>query len=69
MWLILDPLIALGLVDNREEVSAIIESEDDDGSGLLEFDEFLRIMKQFFLDSHVHFSLLNYIQNFSMSRK
>jgi hypothetical protein len=45
MLLILDPLIALGLVDNRDEVSEIIKSEDDDGSGLLEFDEFLRIMK------------------------
>ena len=36
---------------------------------LSEINELLRSMKQFFLDSHVHFSLLNYIQNFSMSRK
>ena len=36
---------------------------------LREINELLRSMKQFFLDSHVHFSLLNYIQNFSMSRK
>ena len=35
---------------------------------LREINELLRSMKQFFLDSHVHFSLLNYIQNFSMSR-
>ena len=36
---------------------------------LREINELLRSMKQFFLDSHVHFLLLNYIQNFSMSRK
>ena len=35
---------------------------------LREINGLLRGMKQFFLDSHVHFSLLNYIQNFSMSR-
>ena len=34
-----------------------------------EINELLSSMKQFFLDSHVHFYLLNYIQNFSMSRK
>ena len=36
---------------------------------LREINELLRSMKQFFLDSHVHFLLLNYIQYFSMSRK
>ena len=36
---------------------------------LREINELLRSMKQFFLDSNLHFSLLNYIQNFSMSRK
>jgi type I site-specific restriction-modification system R (restriction) subunit len=38
-------LIALGLVDNMQQVSAIIEAVDDDGSGEIEFPEFLEIIK------------------------
>ena len=34
-----------------------------------EINELLSSMKQFFLDSNVYFYLLNYIQNFSMSRR
>ena len=40
-----DPLIALGLVDNRAQVQKIVESVDDDGSEMIEFPEFLGIIK------------------------
>lgn len=38
-------MIALGLVNNREEVENIVEEVDDDGTGKIEFDEFLAIIK------------------------
>ena len=40
-----DPLIALGLVDNRDEVQEIVDEVDDDTTGKIEFDEFLTIIK------------------------
>lgn len=40
-----DPLIALGLVDNRQQVQQIVELVDEDGSGVIEFGEFLSIIK------------------------
>lgn len=40
-----DPLIALGLVDSRQQVCKIVELVDEDGSAMVEFDEFLSIMK------------------------
>ena len=40
-----DPLIALGLVDNRQAVKEIVQSVDDDGSEMIEFAEFLGILK------------------------
>ena len=36
-----EPLIALGLVDNRQQVQNIVQLIDDDQSGLIEFEEFL----------------------------
>ena len=40
-----DPLIALGLLDTRAQVEKIVMAVDDDGSGMLEFSEFLQIIK------------------------
>ena len=40
-----DPLIALGLLDSRAQVEKIVDAVDDDGSGMLEFAEFLQIIK------------------------
>ncbi|CAI2368778.1 unnamed protein product [Moneuplotes crassus] len=40
-----DPLIALGLVDNRDEVQKIVNDVDDDNTGMIEFNEFLEIIK------------------------
>ena len=40
-----DPLIALGLVDNRQAVQKIVQMVDDDGSEMIEFAEFLAIIK------------------------
>ena len=40
-----DPLIALGLVENRQQVSEIVALVDADGSEMIEFDEFLSIIK------------------------
>ena len=39
-----DPLIGLGLVQSREEVLDLIKDVDEDGSGNIEFPEFLQIM-------------------------
>lgn len=38
-----DPLIALGLVDNREQVEEMVLAIDDDGD--ITFDEFLKLVK------------------------
>ena len=40
-----DPLIALGLVDNRQQVQEIVQLVDEDGSEKIEFGEFLSIIK------------------------
>lgn len=40
-----DPLIALGLVDNRQQVQRIVSAVDEDQSEQIEFVEFLKIIK------------------------
>ena len=40
-----DPLIALGLVDNRQQVQSIVKLVDDDQSEMIEFEEFMNIIK------------------------
>ena len=40
-----DPLISLGIAESREEVKKIMDSVDDDQSGVIEFKEFLDIIK------------------------
>ena len=40
-----DPLIAFGLVENRAQVQKIVDMVDDDGTGNIEFKEFLSIIK------------------------
>ena len=40
-----DPLIALGFVNSRDEVKDMVADVDEDGSGKIEFDEFLLIMR------------------------
>jgi Ca2+-binding EF-hand superfamily protein len=40
-----DPLIALGLVENRSQVTQLVTAVDDDGSNMIEFPEFLNIIK------------------------
>ena len=40
-----DPLIALGLVENRQQVQDIVSLVDEDGSNQIEFGEFLSIIK------------------------
>ncbi|CAD8086355.1 unnamed protein product [Paramecium sonneborni] len=40
-----DPLIALGLVNSREEVEKIMNEVDEDGTNEIEFKEFLTIMR------------------------
>ena len=39
-----EPFISFGLAYNREEINNLISSVDDDGSGRIEFSEFLRII-------------------------
>jgi len=39
-----EPFISLGLAFSREDVKNMIQSVDDDSSGRVEFDEFLRII-------------------------
>ena len=38
------PLIGLGLCNSLEEVEYLVSLVDEDGSGEIEFDEFLRIV-------------------------
>ena len=40
-----EPFISLGLAYNREEINNLISSVDDDGSGRIDFGEFLRIIR------------------------
>ena len=40
-----DPLVALGLVENRQQVQQIVDIVDKDKSGEIEFGEFLSIIK------------------------
>lgn len=40
-----NPLIGLGFADNKEEVEQLVKLVDFDGSGQIEFDEFLLILK------------------------
>lgn len=40
-----DPLIALGLAENREGVQNLVNTVDEDGTGEIEFEEFLLIMR------------------------
>lgn len=39
-----EPFISLGLAYNRDQINSLIASVDDDGSGRIEFEEFLRII-------------------------
>ena len=39
------PLIGLGIANSREEVQEMVREVDEDGSGEIEFDEFLLIIK------------------------
>lgn len=39
-----EPFISLGLARSKEDVNELINSVDDDGSGRIEFNEFLRII-------------------------
>ena len=39
-----EPFVSLGLAYSREEVDDLIKTVDDDNSGKIEFDEFLRII-------------------------
>ena len=39
------PLISLGLCNNRHDVQQIMDEVDEDGSGQIEFNEFLSIIK------------------------
>ena len=40
-----EPLIALGLAENRQQVEEMIQSVDSDSSGQIEFGEFLEIVR------------------------
>jgi Ca2+-binding EF-hand superfamily protein len=40
-----DPLIGLGFADTMKEVDDMVDRVDDDGSGQIEFPEFLMIIK------------------------
>ena len=39
-------LISLGLAKTREEVYKVVSQLDDNGSGELDFDEFLQLLKE-----------------------
>ena len=43
---IYEPLLALGLVENKEQVRDMMAKVDSNNSGLIEFNEFIKIIKQ-----------------------
>lgn len=40
-----EPLLALGLVESRQEVQELVNKVDSDCSGIIEFEEFLNVLK------------------------
>ena len=38
-------MIGLGFADSRDEVQEMVDAVDEDGSGMIEFPEFLSIIK------------------------
>jgi centrin-2 len=40
-----EPLLALGLVENRDQVIELVKKVDSDQSGIIEFEEFLNVLK------------------------
>jgi Ca2+-binding EF-hand superfamily protein len=40
-----EPFIALGLVNNRDEIKDLVAIVDQDGNGEIEFDEFLMVIR------------------------
>ncbi len=40
-----EPLLALGLVESRDQVMDLINKVDNDNSGIIEFEEFLNVLK------------------------
>ena len=40
-----EPLLALGLVDSRDQVQELVNKVDSDKSGIIEFEEFLNILR------------------------
>ena len=42
---LIDPLIGLGFADSQGQVQDMIDKVDDDGSGQIEFPEFLKIIR------------------------
>jgi len=49
-----EALVAFGLAENRHDVQRLMSAVDDDGSGLIEFNEFLAIVRDGYNDAICH---------------
>lgn len=57
-----EPLLALGLVETKKEVKLMMDKVDTNGSGVIEYSEFLKILKQ---SSSEDNTLINFFKNLS----
>ncbi|OMJ76695.1 hypothetical protein SteCoe_23894 [Stentor coeruleus] len=56
------PLLALGLVENKDQVKEMMAKVDSNGSGLIEFDEFISIIKHNTTEKN---ALISFFKNLS----
>ena len=57
-----EPLLALGLVENKEQVKEMMSKVDINKSGVIEFEEFIKIIKQ---SSNENNALISFFKNLS----
>lgn len=57
-----EPLLALGLVENKQQVLKMMNKVDTNRTGLIEFDEFIKILKQ---NSTQNDTLVNFFKDLS----
>ena len=57
-----EPLLALGLVENKEQVKEMMSKVDINKSGVIEFEEFIKIIKQ---GSNENNTLITFFKNLS----
>jgi centrin-2 len=60
-----EPLLALGLVENKDQVREMMNKVDENASGVIEFEEFIRILK---MQSGLNNALVTFLKNLTSER-